>query len=284
MTRMAPRWGCNYDGWGDLSSQAAKHLPRGNKRGRSVWSASNKQVMVVGAVARRASCRQRCSRRLHRAQTGCRRRRRSKTGTAPGVSARSSAARPHPASDRPPPLPGEPQSSGWGTEGRPGGRTAATLPDQTPHSLWADRWWGRKDTKLFQYGRDHCSIHVTAQSADLLQTRAMAIRNNLNWHFIPDQFYGKRDKDMKDIFRFWLCGQDKLLIVQMLATHPKPVEKKWQETLPSLSIHVSVAKFLGDSALQFVLAVLDNMISGGQTPAGYKMRVPYMTEVQIPSA
>lgn len=59
------------------------------------------------------------------------------------------------------------------------------------------------------------AAYVTAQSeasihSDLLQTRAMAIRNNLNWHFIPDQFYGKRDKDMKDIFRFWLCGQDKL--------------------------------------------------------------------------
>lgn len=24
--------------------------------------------------------------------------------------------------------------------------------------------------------------------SNLLQTRAMAIRNNLNWHFIPDQF------------------------------------------------------------------------------------------------
>lgn len=162
MTRMAPRWGCNYDGWSDLSSQAAKHLPRGNKRGCSIWSASNEQFMVVGAVAHRASCRQKCSRRWRRAQTGCRHRRRSKTGTAPGVSARSSAAQPHPASDRPPPLPDEPQSSGWGTAGRPGGKTAATLLDQTPHSLQADRWGERQDTIKFQYGHDNCSIHVTA--------------------------------------------------------------------------------------------------------------------------
>lgn len=56
---------------------------------------------------------------------------------------------------------------------------------------------------------------------------------------------------------------DYVLKVQMLVTHTKHADKKWQETLPSVSIHVSVGKPLGHSALQFVLAVLDNMISGG---------------------
>lgn len=41
---------------------------------------------------------------------------------------------------------------------------------------------------------------VASLYSDLLQTRAMAIRNNLNWHFIPDQFYRKGDKERKDIF------------------------------------------------------------------------------------
>ncbi len=107
-----------------------------------VCSASNKQVRVAGVVSHQASYRRRCSRRRHRAQTRCRHRRRSKKGTAPGVAARSSAGPRHPASDRPTPLPDGLQSWDWGREGRPEGRTAATPPDQTLHSLWADR--GRK--------------------------------------------------------------------------------------------------------------------------------------------
>lgn len=106
--------------------------------------ASCKWVMAAAAVARPAGCRQRCSRRQRRAQTGCRRRRRSRTETAPGASAHSSAVPPRPGSDPPPRPPGEPRSWGWDTEERPAGRSVATPPDQTPHSLSTRRVRNRK--------------------------------------------------------------------------------------------------------------------------------------------
>lgn len=116
----------------------------GIKWARRPVPASSERVMAAAAVARPAGCRQRRSRRQRRARTGCRRRRRSKTGTAPGASARSSAAPPRPVSDQPPRPPGEPRSWGWDTEERPGGRSAATPPDQTPHSLSTRRGRNRK--------------------------------------------------------------------------------------------------------------------------------------------
>lgn len=41
---------------------------------------------------------------------------------------------------------------------------------------------------------------------NLLQTRAMAIRNNLNWHFIPDQFC-QREKEREDILKLLIVTQ-----------------------------------------------------------------------------
>lgn len=44
-------------------------------------------------------------------------------------------------------------------------------------------------------------------------------------------------------------------------THTTHADKKWHEILPSVSIHVNFGKPQRHSDLQFVLAVLDNMIS-----------------------
>lgn len=93
------------------------------------------QVMVVGAVARQANYRQRYSRKQHRAQTGCRHRRRSRTVSAPAVSAHSCVEPPHQESDPPPHPPGGQQSSGWDMEEKLEDKTAATQPDQTQRSL-----------------------------------------------------------------------------------------------------------------------------------------------------
>lgn len=105
---------------------------------------------MAGAVAHQAGCRQKCSKKQHKAQTRCRHRRISRTETGPGVSVHSSAKPPHPESDQPPLLLGELQSWDLGTEERPGDRTATTLPDRTRHSLRAEK---RKNVNMMRAHR-----------------------------------------------------------------------------------------------------------------------------------
>ena len=121
-------------------------------------SASKEQLMVQGEFAHQAGCRRKCSRIQRRAQTKCRHRKISKTETAPGVAARSSAGLPRPVSGPPPLPPGEPQSWGWGTEGRPEGRTAATLLDQTQRSLSRVKKRKRQDVSYY------CKLYCTSYS------------------------------------------------------------------------------------------------------------------------
>lgn len=161
------------------------------------------RVKAEGAVARRASCRQRCSRRRRRARTRCRRRRRSRTRTAPGVAARSFAGPPPPTSGQPPPRPGERRSWDWDKEGRPVDRSAATPPDQTPRSLWAER--GREDTMSARFlygGTDNCYTLMSGKKQALVWGRgiksfiwvATTIKGKGDFFLRRDSSYSKRPK------------------------------------------------------------------------------------------